>query len=121
MEGWKSLRERAGAFMGLTVLHRVPHELEGSQETHIFVLANFEKARQVIRLIRDKSGRYLLDSVNMPDKAVIPLAPLSSEEFAGWNFRLLMGPHLRLRAEANLAAWLEIMNSGGKVSAKRLL
>jgi hypothetical protein len=120
LEGWKSLRGALGAFKGLTVLHRVPHELGGIRETQVFVLASFEKGRQALRLVRNAGGRYLIDTVNMPGKLVLPLAPLSPEEFAGWNFRLLSGPHLKFRpANANNPASFEIVFSSGSVVAMR--
>jgi CubicO group peptidase (beta-lactamase class C family) len=120
LEGWRSLRDKAGAFKGLKVLHRVSHELADMQETHIFVLAEFEKGRQVIRLVRDPEGRYLLNPFNMPETLTLPLARLSADEFAGWNFRLLMGPHLKfLPAASGMPVSLQIGSSQGAVIAKR--
>ncbi len=120
LEGWKSLRDKAGAFKGFKVLHRVSHELADMRETHIFVLADFEKGRQVIRLIRDPEGRYLLNPFNIPEMLTLPLARLSADEFAGWNFRLLMGPHLKFLPSApGMPMSFQIGSSRGAVIAKR--
>ncbi len=120
LEGWKALRDKAGALKGLKVLHRVSHEFADMRETHIFVLAEFEKGRQVIRLVRDPEGRYLLNPFNTPETLTLPLAQLSADEFAGWNFRLLMGPHLKfLPAASGMPVSLQIRSSHGAVIAKR--
>jgi CubicO group peptidase (beta-lactamase class C family) len=120
LEAWRSLRDKAGAFKGLKVLHRVSHELADMRETHIFVLADFEKGRQVIRLIRDPEGRYLLNPFNMPETLALPLARLSADEFAGWNFRLLMGPRLKFfPAAQGTPASFQIGSSHGAVVAMR--
>ena len=80
----------------------------------------FEKLRQVIRLIGDPEGRYLLNPFNTPETLTLPLAQLSADEFAGWNFRLLMGPHLKfLPATSGMPVSLQIRSSHGAVIAKR--
>jgi CubicO group peptidase (beta-lactamase class C family) len=120
LEAWRSLRDKAGVFKGVRLLHRVSHEFADLPETHIFVLADFERGQQALRLIREPGGRYLLNQFNMPERLTLPLVRLSAGEFAGWNFRLLMGPHLKfLPAAAGMPMSFQIGSSHGAIVARR--